>query len=354
VSVFVDQARIRVVGGQGGHGLIAFRREKFVPRGGPCGGDGGRGGDIVLEVDRNLHTLLDFRYRREFKASRGQHGGGSGKTGRSGEALVVRVPPGTEILDAGKEEILGDLMHPGDRLVVARGGKGGGGNKRFASSTQRAPQFAGDGRPGQTRDLVLTLKLIADVGLVGFPNAGKSTLLATLSEARPKVAEYPFTTLVPHLGIVSAGEFASFVMADIPGLIEGASEGKGLGHRFLRHIERTRVLLFLIDCLDPEPGQTLATLRAELESHSKTLSAKPFRIALTKADLVAPEQDPPGLSRLSGKPFIISAHTRRGLHELTADLHRLVQEETREDVGLAPPRDDGDDAGVDEPSNRPE
>jgi GTP-binding protein len=332
LSTFVDEARIRVQGGRGGHGLIAFRREKFVPRGGPCGGDGGSGGDVVLEVDRNLHTLLDFRYRREFQAPRGQHGGGLGKTGRSGEPLLIRVPPGTEVREAKGGNVLGDLTSSGERLVVARGGRGGRGNQRFTTSTQRAPQFAEDGGEGESRQIILTLKLIADVGLVGFPNAGKSTLLATLSEARPKVADYPFTTLVPHLGIVSAGEYASFVMADIPGLIEGASRGKGLGHRFLRHIERTRVLLFLIDCLDPEPDRSLATLKDELAGHSRTLARKPFRVAMTKIDLLEPGKDPSGLSRLASKPFMISAHSGGGLHELTAELFRLVQEETRVEI----------------------
>jgi GTP-binding protein len=271
---------------------------------------------------------LDFRYRREFKADRGQHGGGSGMTGRSGEDRIVRVPPGTEVHDAVSDELVGDLTNPGDTMVVARGGRGGRGNQRFVSSTQQAPRSAEDGKEGQSRDLVFTLKLIADVGLVGFPNAGKSTLLASLSAARPKIADYPFTTLEPHLGIVAAGDYASFVMADIPGLIEGASQGKGLGHKFLRHLERTRVLLFMVDCMDPEPDRTLATLREELAGHSGDLAAKPALVALSKADLLAPEEDAAGLSRLSSKPFMISAHSQRGLSELTAELFRLVQAES--------------------------
>lgn len=328
MSVFVDEARIEVAGGNGGHGLIAFRREKFVPRGGPCGGDGGKGGDVILEVDPQLHTLLDFRYRTRFQAKRGQHGGGSGKTGRSGEDALLRVPPGTEVRDAETGEFLGDLMHPGDRMTAARGGRGGRGNQRFASSTLQAPQTAEDGKEGEARTLVLTLKLIADVGLVGLPNAGKSTLLAALSAARPKVAEYPFTTLEPHLGIVSAGEFASFVMADIPGLIEGASRGKGLGIKFLKHVERTRVLLYLIDAMEPHPDEVLATLQKELADHASGLASKPSLIALTKMDLLPSKKDPPGLSRLSEKPIMISSHSRRGLRQLVSQLHTLVQRET--------------------------
>lgn len=328
MSFFVDEARVRVTGGQGGHGIIAFRREKHVPRGGPCGGDGGKGGDVTLSVDSNLHTLLDFRYRREFKAERGQHGGGSGKTGRSGEDRVIRVPPGTEVRDASSGELVGDLTELGDTMVLARGGRGGRGNQRFVSSTTQAPRTAEDGKEGESHDLRFTLKLIADVGLVGLPNAGKSTLLAALSAARPKIADYPFTTLEPHLGIVAAGDYASFVMADIPGLIEGASQGKGLGHKFLRHLDRTRVLLFMVDCTDREPDRTLATLREELAGHSAELAAKPSLTALSKADLLAPEEDPRGLSRLSSKPFMISAHSQRGLSELIAELFRMVQAES--------------------------
>jgi GTP-binding protein len=325
LSVFVDEARVRVVGGSGGHGLIAFRREKYRPRGGPCGGDGGKGGDVVLVVDPHLHTLLDFRYRHEFRAARGAHGGGNSRTGRSGEDAEVRVPPGTEIREAATGDLIADLTQPGERLVVARGGRGGRGNERFATPTNQSPQNAEDGQPGEERDLLLTLKLLADVGLVGFPNAGKSTLLAALSAARPKIADYPFTTLEPHLGLVAVGDYGSFVMADIPGLIEGASGGKGLGHQFLRHIERTRVLLFLVESLDPEPERSLETLRRELGAHAPALLEKPYRVALTKADLLPPETEPPGRSRLDPKPFMISAHTQRGLRVLVEELHRLVQ-----------------------------
>jgi GTP-binding protein len=342
LSFFVDEARCRMVAGSGGHGLIAFRREKYVPRGGPCGGDGGRGGDIVLEVDSNLHTLLDFRYRREYRAERGAHGGGSGKTGRSGEDRVVRVPPGTLVQDAVTGKVIADLTEPGQRLVVARGGRGGRGNQHFATPTHQTPSTAEDGHPGEVRDILFTLKLLADVGLVGFPNAGKSTLLASVSAARPKVADYPFTTLEPHLGIVAVGEYGSFVLADIPGLIEGASAGKGLGHKFLRHVERTRILVYLVDCLDPEPDRTLETLRAELAAHAAELLERVSLVVLTKVDLLPPGEDPPGLSRLSEKPFMISAHSQQGLPELKRELYRLVQDELRtasvEDDG-DPPRD---------------
>ena len=328
MSAFVDEVVIKVTAGAGGHGLIAFRREKYVPRGGPSGGDGGKGGDVVLEVDRHLHTLLDFRYRAEWKADRGQHGGGSGRTGRSGEDVIVRVPSGTEVQDAATGAPLADLVAPGQRLLAARGGRGGRGNQHFATSTQQSPQVAEDGQPGQSREMRLTLKLIADVGLVGFPNAGKSTLLSSVSAARPKVADYPFTTLTPHLGIVKVGDYGSFVMADIPGLIEGASEGKGLGLQFLRHVERTRVLLFLIDCLDPEPDRSLDILRGELSRYAPTLIDKPSLIALTKIDLLPPKEDPPGISRLPSKPIMISAHTGHGVKELVTELNRLVRSAT--------------------------
>jgi GTP-binding protein len=330
LSSFVDEVVIKVTAGSGGHGLIAFRREKFVPRGGPVGGDGGKGGDVVLEVDPQLHTLLDFRYHAQWKAERGQHGGGSGRTGRSAEDVIVRVPSGTEVVDMATGEPLADLVAPGERLIVARGGRGGRGNQHFATSTHQSPQEAEDGHPGQSREVRLTLKLIADVGLVGFPNAGKSTFLASVTAARPKIADYPFTTLTPHLGIVKVGDYASFVMADIPGLIEGAGEGKGLGHQFLRHIERTRVLLFLVDCLDPEPDRTLEILRGELRRHSEALLEKPYRVALTKLDLLPPQENPPGISRLSSKPFMISAPTGRGVSELLAELHRLVRSTSSE------------------------
>lgn len=331
MSLFIDEVDCRVRAGDGGHGLIAFLREKYRPNGGPCGGDGGGGGSVILEVDSNLHTLLDFRNRPVFRAPRGQHGLGSNCTGKSGEDLIVRVPPGTVVHDADSGELLGDLTEAGRRLTVARGGRGGLGNQHFATATRQAPHRATDGGEGERRTLRLTLKLIADVGLVGFPNAGKSTLLAAVSRARPRIADYPFTTLEPSLGIVSAGEYASFVMADIPGLIEGASEGKGLGLQFLRHIERTRVLLFVIECTDPEPDRALATLRDELAAHAPELARKPFLLALTKADLLPPGEAPPGISRLAAKPYIISSHSGRAVTDVIRELWRLVQAERSAD-----------------------
>jgi len=325
MSIFVDEVTCRVRAGDGGHGLIAFLREKFRPRGGPCGGDGGRGGNVVFEVDRNLHTLLDFQNRAEFRAERGQHGLGKNMSGKSGKHLVVRVPPGTEIEDRDSGVFLGDLTEHGDRLVVAKGGRGGLGNQHFADPQRQSPHTATDGRPGEARTLRLTLKLIADVGMVGFPNAGKSTMLSVLSAARPKIADYPFTTLEPHLGIVSAGEYASFVLADIPGLIEGASAGKGLGHQFLRHLERTRVLLFLVDCMDPDPAASLETLRGELAAYSDVLAGKPSMVAVTKADLLPPGADPVSIPGRESR--MISAHSGLGLKPLVRDLWALVSEQ---------------------------
>lgn len=325
MTFFVDEVRCRVEAGSGGHGLIAFRREKYRPHGGPCGGDGGRGGSVVLVVDRNIHTLLDFRHRSLYKAERGQHGQGSNMTGKSGRDTLVPVPPGTEVRDADSGDFIADLTDHEQRFVVARGGRGGRGNQHFATSTRQTPMTAEDGRPGEERNLLLTLKLLADVGLVGFPNAGKSTLLSALSRAHPKIADYPFTTLEPQLGIVAAGDYASFVMADLPGLIEGASEGKGLGHQFLRHIERTRVLLFLVDGSDPEPDATLETLKSELTAYSPRLDEKPWRAALTKADTLPPGERPPGFPRLAEEPFVISAHSGQGLKELVRELYALVR-----------------------------
>ena len=329
MAVFVDEALIDVRAGNGGHGLIAFLREKYRPHGGPCGGDGGRGGDVVLVGDRNLHTLLDFQRRAQYRAERGQHGQGTNRTGKSGSHLEVRVPLGTEVHDAATGMFVADVTEDGQRVVVARGGRGGRGNQHFVTPQQRSPRRAEDGGEGEQRRLRLTLKLLADAGLVGLPNAGKSTLLAAVSRARPKVADYPFTTLEPALGIVSVGEYASFVLADIPGLIEGASQGKGLGHQFLRHVERTRVLVFLVDGTDPEPDVTLATLRGELASHSPALADKPYLVALTKADLLPPGEAPAGLPRLSGEVHILSSHSGQGVAPLMAELYRRVEEAAR-------------------------
>jgi GTP-binding protein len=286
--MFVDEASITVFAGDGGDGCRSFRREKFVPRGGPDGGDGGKGGSVVLLADEGVSTLLAFRYRTLHRAQRGQHGQGSDKTGRSGEDLVIRVPVGTVVLDGDGTRLLADLAAPDQRFVAATGGRGGRGNARFATSTNRAPTRADPGEPGEQRSLRLELKLLADVGLVGFPNAGKSTLITRISAARPKIADYPFTTLAPHLGVVDRGGFRSFVVADLPGLIEGAHEGAGLGHRFLRHVERCRLLLHLVDPTDPvrDPVQGIEALNAELSGYHVDLSAKQQLIVLTKADAV--------------------------------------------------------------------
>jgi GTP-binding protein len=286
---FVDEVRIHVKAGDGGDGAIAWRREKFIPRGGPAGGDGGDGGDVALVVDSQLATLLDYRYVREHRARSGEKGGGSDMNGRGGAALELRVPPGTVVKDAATGEVLGDLAAEGDRLVVAKGGKGGLGNMNFATSTNQAPRHAEPGTPGEEKDLVLELKLLADVGIVGFPNAGKSTLISRISRARPKIADYPFTTLVPNLGVVSWRGERSFVVADIPGLIEGAHEGQGLGHQFLRHVERCRVLIHLVDGAPLGEGRSpradLDAIDRELALYSPTLAEKPQIVAVNKADV---------------------------------------------------------------------
>lgn len=285
---FIDEAAIDVKAGDGGRGCVAFRREKYVPRGGPSGGDGGRGGDIVFVVDPGLSTLLDFRYRKRYQAERGEHGMGSDCYGKNGADLLVPVPPGTLIRDADTRELLIDLKTAGERFVAARGGAGGRGNIHFATSTNQAPRRAEPGIPGEERHLLLELKLLADVGLLGFPNVGKSTLISRCSRARPKIADYPFTTLLPNLGVVELSDMRSFVLADIPGLIEGAAEGKGLGTRFLRHVERTRVLLHLLE-LSADPGRDplrdFDTLNAELRKHDPALAERPQIVALSKIDL---------------------------------------------------------------------
>ncbi len=293
--MFIDEAQIEVKAGDGGDGCVSFRREAGVPRGGPNGGDGGKGGDVILRARAGLDTLLDFRGRHHWRAGDGQPGRGKDQFGRGGEDLVIDVPPGTLVYDLRLDLLIKDLDRPGMEVVVARGGKGGRGNKAFATATNQTPREAEPGRPGRERHLRLELKLIADVGLVGLPNAGKSTLLSRLSAARPKVADYPFTTLQPHLGIVEAGPERRFVIADLPGLIEGAHEGVGLGDAFLKHIERTRALVHLVE-IEPHTGQTPAeayrAIRAELKAYSPALAAKPELVVLTKADLLPGESEP--------------------------------------------------------------
>ena len=315
--MFIDRAVISVYGGVGGSGSEAFRREKGVPRGGPAGGDGGHGGDVVTEADPQLATLLDLRYRQHHRAERGRHGSGKNQTGKSGEDLVIRVPPGTVVRDVDTGEVLGELMKAGDRLVVARGGRGGRGNARFATATHQAPVRWEPGQEGVERRVELELKLIADVGLVGEPNAGKSTFLATTSKARPKVADYPFTTLKPNLGVVELADFRSFVIADIPGIIEGAHEGKGLGLQFLRHIERTRTLAVMIPVDSADPQAEYTELRAELRSYSEELGATPHCVVLTKADLLGPDEVPPELDTPEAwDSFLVSSVSRSGISEL--------------------------------------
>jgi GTP-binding protein len=332
---FVDEAIIEVVAGDGGDGCVGFRREKYVPRGGPDGGDGGRGGDVVLIADRNLATLRDHRYQREFRAGRGEPGGGNRRSGANGEDVVIRVPVGTAVLDADAPpdaEPLCDLAEPGQRFVAARGGRGGFGNARFATPTRQTPDFAKPGLPGERARLRLSLKLLADVGLVGLPNAGKSTLLARVSAARPKVAAYPFTTLVPCLGVAESGG-RRFVVADIPGLIEGASGGAGLGDRFLRHVERTRVLVHLIDAGTAllegrDPLADYDTVRAELAAYGADLARRPELVALNKVDLVADRaalaETAERLRARGCEVFLISGATGLGVAELLAALARRL------------------------------
>ena len=285
---FLDRAKILVKGGDGGNGVTAFRREKFVPRGGPSGGDGGRGGSVSMEATTQLNTLLQFRFNPEFRAGRGLHGEGDKRHGRDGEDLNVLVPVGTVVTDADTGEFFHDFSEPTERIVVARGGRGGRGNARFATSTNRAPRYHEDGGPGEIRSFQLELKLIADVGLVGFPNVGKSTLISRISAARPKIADYPFTTLEPHLGVVAYGEEGSFVVADIPGLIEGAHEGTGLGLEFLRHVERTKLLAHVIDVssTDRDPVDDFLTISRELELYKADLLGKPQVVTASKMDAV--------------------------------------------------------------------
>jgi GTP-binding protein len=319
--MFLDQATIHVRAGDGGAGAVAWRRETFVPQGGPAGGDGGKGGDVILRADPQLATLLDYRYRQNYRAEHGQKGQGSNCTGRSGEDLILRLPPGTVVRDADTGELLGELVEADEVLLVARGGKGGWGNSRFATATNQAPRRADSGLPGEERRIELELKLIADVGLVGEPNAGKSTLLASTSRATPKIADYPFTTLTPNLGVVELGDSRSFVLADIPGIIEGAHEGRGLGFQFLRHIERTRTLAFLIpsDALDPQVEYE--RLRGEVRSYSEDLAAKPHCVVFTKADLLPPDWEPPLVEAPEAwGQFVISAVAHKGLPALLEGL----------------------------------
>jgi GTP-binding protein len=319
--MFVDSATIHVQAGKGGNGALSFRREKYVPKGGPDGGDGGRGGDVILRVNPDLRTLLDFRYRREYKAENGMSGEGGNRTGRSGALLVVDVPPGTIVYREDSDTVLGDLVEPNQELVAAKGGRGGRGNARFATPTVRAPRKWTPGGSGEEFTIRLELKLIADIGLVGAPNAGKSTLLSVLTEARPKIASYPFTTITPNLGLMRFGDWNSAVVADIPGLIEGAHQGKGLGHDFLKHIERTRLLVLMVDCTLDEPIQERDALLEELRLFNPLLLDHPRISMLTKSDL-----QPLGTSTLpDGFDLAISSATGAGIPELKALLWELLE-----------------------------
>ncbi len=322
---FLDEATIQVTAGTGGSGCMSFRRETFVPKGGPDGGDGGHGGSIYVRVNAQMSTLLDYQYRNHWKAERAQHGKGSNKTGRSSDDVYLPVPPGTVIQDADTGEVLGELVEPDETLRVARGGRGGRGNARFATPTHQAPREWEPGEEGEDRRIRLILKLIADVGLLGEPNAGKSTLLAALSSARPKIADYPFTTLRPQLGVVGVGEGRSFVLADIPGIIEGAHQGKGLGDRFLRHVERTRVLAHLIPLDGPDAAATYDLLRREATAYSPLLARKPHVVVFTKLDLLPPDGALPALEAPEAQAVIaVSAVAHRGLDTLREQLWRLV------------------------------
>ncbi|MDQ0269897.1 GTPase ObgE [Cytobacillus purgationiresistens] len=330
--MFVDQVKIYVKGGDGGNGMVAFRREKYVPKGGPAGGDGGKGANVVFIVDEGLRTLMDFRYQRHFKADRGEHGMSKNQHGRNAKDMVVKVPPGTVVSDAETEEVIADLTEHGQTAIIAKGGRGGRGNTRFATPANPAPELSEHGEPGQDRDIVMELKLLADVGLVGFPSVGKSTLLSVVSSARPKIAEYHFTTIVPNLGMVETEDNRSFVMADLPGLIEGAHSGVGLGHQFLRHIERTRVIVHVIDMSAIEgrdPYTDYVTINNELTEYNLRLTERPQIIVANKMDMPEAAEN---LQRFKEQLeddypiFPISAVTRSGLRELLFAIADKVSE----------------------------
>jgi GTP-binding protein len=333
MSNFVDRVVIDVFAGAGGDGACSFRREKYVPKGGPDGGDGGDGGSVIFEADHNLHTLLDYRYQRRHEAESGANGSGGNKTGGTGDDLVLRAPVGTQVFDDETGEMIGDLIEPGQRIVVAQGGSGGWGNPRFKSSINRAPRRFNPGTPGESHRIRLELRLMADVGLVGFPNVGKSTLISRLSAARPKIADYPFTTLVPNLGVVQWTEYKSYVVADIPGLIEGAADGKGLGHQFLRHVERTRLIVHLLDPVAPDEGRSPvedhAAVCRELARFSAELAAKPNIVVINKADALGFDEETVRAevaAALGCAVYLISAVTGAGIEELKHVLGRKIEE----------------------------
>jgi len=321
--MFIDYTQIDISAGNGGSGAVSFRREKFIPKGGPDGGDGGRGGHVIFKVDTNLHTLQDIRYRRRYKAENGHPGRGSNKTGKNGKDVVILVPAGSVIRKKGSRDIIVDLTVNGQDYIICNGGQGGKGNARFKTSTKQTPRKAQPGIEGESGFFEIELKVLADVGLVGLPNAGKSTLLSSISSARPKVADYPFTTLKPNLGIVKYGEYESFVMADIPGLIEGASLGKGLGHQFLRHIERNRIHIYLIDCMEENPYDVYITLKNELKNFNEDLIKKPSLICRTKSDLK--QELSPQWNDFNEKIYDISSLTKEGVDELILSLVEVLK-----------------------------
>ncbi|WP_174729885.1 GTPase ObgE [Mesobacillus harenae] len=320
--MFVDQVKIFVKGGDGGDGMVAFRREKYIPKGGPAGGDGGKGGDVVFEVEEGLRTLMDFRYKRNFKAPRGEHGMSKNQHGKNSKPMIVKVPPGTIVMDEETNEVIGDLVEHGQQVIIAKGGRGGRGNSRFATPANPAPELSENGEPGQEKNVILELKLLADVGLVGFPSVGKSTLLSVVSSAKPKIAEYHFTTIVPNLGMVETGDGRTFVLADLPGLIEGAHSGVGLGHQFLRHIERTRVIVHVIDMAATEgrdPYDDYLTINRELKEYNLRLTERPQIIVANKMDMPEAADN---LKKFKEQldddypVYPISAVTREGLKDL--------------------------------------
>jgi len=327
---FVDLVEIYVRAGRGGNGAVSFRREKYVPKGGPDGGDGGRGGNVILRADRHLTTLLDFHYQNKYIAEDGKHGQGGLKTGRNGKDIVIKLPQGTVVKDATTGEIIVDMKEDGQEFIIAHGGNGGWGNTHFATSTNQTPRNANPGLPGEERNLILELKLIADVGIVGFPNVGKSTLISVISAAKPKIANYPFTTLTPNLGLVRISETESFTVADVPGLIEGASKGKGLGLQFLRHIERTRALLFMLDGLSPDPVNDYKILKNELKAYNKDLLNKKRIICFSRIDALLPEQ----IEELKKIKFrekgietiMISSVAKIGIEELKFKLWEMIKD----------------------------
>jgi GTP-binding protein len=337
---FLDQAKVYIRSGDGGNGCLSFRREKFIEFGGPDGGDGGRGGDVWVECVANLNTLIDFRYQQHFKASNGRHGMGANRAGASGDDAVLKVPPGTQVFAEDNETLLADLVEPGQRARIAAGGNGGFGNAHFKSSTNRAPRRVNPGQPGIELTIWLRLKLIADAGIIGLPNAGKSTLLAAVSAAKPKIADYPFTTLHPNLGVVKAGD-TDFVIADIPGLIEGAHEGAGIGDRFLGHVERCRVLLHLVDVTEPNVAQAYRTIRGELKAYGANLNRKREIVALSKCDAVTPEVAAQKAQELQAaarkKPLLLSGVSGAGVRDALLKLAKIVREPKDEAAKPAPP-----------------